>query len=93
MRQKATAARLEAAESEFNHPENIMEALAREEMIIIHHNHAIASELRRERTRFSKLIPDDDSMGTEGEESKLDPIISIEQIDGTPLEKNGAVDG
>ena len=85
MRQKATAARLEAAAEGFDKPENIMEALAREEMIIIHHNHAIASELRREQTRFSRLLPEDDALATEGEESKLDAIISVESLDGMPL--------
>ena len=87
-RKEATAARLEAAEQGFNSRDNIMEALAREEMIIIHHNHAIASELRRERNRFSAMIPDAEEIGlgqTEGEESKLDQIINVESVDGTPL--------
>ena len=86
MRRKATAARLEAAEQGINSRENVMEALAREEMMIIHHNHAIASQLRRDRQAFTRQltdrpVPTEESNGDEA----LDHIIDLQEEGGLPL--------
>ena len=54
MRLQATSKRLEEEEKNIADPQTVMTALAREEMMIIHHNHEIATKLSRQRTEFTR---------------------------------------